>query len=183
MAIPNILSLFDRWLQESISSAPADFGLTHILKFCVACTIMLGFLYPAHRIAMPLIHESGHYLVAKIEGKTPPLFVVGNYQTDIWFDTEIGGTRFVISPKAGGSQVLLLPGEKTCATAAGGPLATLLVAVLLGILVWQQRKKPITIMYVIMLAVSLDATASTLVNLFSSLPGADGVYLRACLPF
>ena len=175
------LGLFDGWLQGAVNSKPADFGLGHTLKFIAACSVMLMLIYPVHRLAIPLIHEGGHYLAAKVTGKTPHLFIVGNKEQNIWADITIGGTRFIISPKGGGSQVVFAPGQKTCAIAAGGPMATLLVAI--ACLVWclRHRSKSITIMYVVMLAACLDATASALVNIFSSLPGADGVFLRTCL--
>lgn len=176
-----ILSIFDQWLQEAVTSKPADFGLVRFVKFCSACILMLALIYPVHRVAIPLIHESGHFVAAKLTGKTPPLFVVGNRERNIWIDVTVVGTRFVISPKGSGSQVLLASGQKTCLIALGGPLATAIVVLLGGIWCWRHKGKPITIMYVVMLAVCLDATASTLVNAFSSLPGADGVFLRSCL--
>lgn len=172
--------MFDGWLQEAVNSKPADFGLGHALKFLAACSVMLMLIYPIHRLAIPLIHEGGHFLVAKATGKTPHLFIVGNGEQRIWIDVSIGGTRFVVSPKGGGSQVVFAVGQKTCPIAAGGPMATLLVAGACFVWCLRHRGKPITIMYVVVLAFGLDATISALVNLFSSLPGADGVFLRKC---
>lgn len=173
--MPN--NCLDKWLQDVVSCKPPSFSLLVVLKFFAAAIVMSIMFYPLHSVLLPFVHEFGHYLAARITGVIPIQFIIGAKQhSQISFD--FFGTMFFMGISSGGSHVVFQEGTKTCLIASAGPLATSAVAGIILVWLLNHRGRPISIMYVVLVAFFLDSLASSLVNLLSSHPYADGVFLR-----